>query len=51
MQALFFADGGLLALGCNLFNMGFIPVFVTFPLFYRLLRPPLFRPRPAAARG
>ena len=22
-----------------------------FPLFYRLLRPPLFRPRPAAARG
>lgn len=37
VQALFFADGGLLALGCNLFNMGFIPVFVAFPLLYRPL--------------
>jgi len=37
VQALFFADGGLLALGCNLFNMGFIPAFVTFPLLYRPL--------------
>ena len=24
VQALFFADGGLLALGCNIFNLGFI---------------------------
>ena len=24
IQALFFADGGLLALGCNIFNLGFI---------------------------
>ncbi|HLO66613.1 MAG TPA: energy-coupling factor ABC transporter permease [Holophaga sp.] len=32
VQALFFADGGLLALGCNLFNMGFIPAFVALPL-------------------
>jgi cobalt/nickel transport system permease protein len=37
VQALFFADGGLLALGCNLFNMGFIPAFVAFPLLYRPL--------------
>lgn len=35
VQALFFADGGLLALGCNIFNMGFIPAFVVFPLCYR----------------
>ena len=25
VQALFFADGGLLALGCNIFNLGFFP--------------------------
>lgn len=35
VQALFFADGGLLALGCNIFNMGAIPALVVFPLFYR----------------
>lgn len=34
VQALFFADGGLLAFGCNLFNMGILPIFVAFPLFY-----------------
>ena len=33
IQAFFFADGGLLALGCNIFNMGFLPVFVAFPLY------------------
>ena len=27
VQALFFADGGLLALGCNIFNMGFSPAW------------------------
>jgi len=37
VQALFFADGGLLALGCNLFNMGFIPAFIAYPLLYRPL--------------
>jgi cobalt/nickel transport system permease protein len=37
VQALFFADGGLLALGCNIFNMGFFPAFVVFPLFYKKL--------------
>ncbi|NLE21834.1 MAG: cobalamin biosynthesis protein CbiM, partial [Actinobacteria bacterium] len=35
VQALFFADGGLLALGCNLFNLGFIPAFFAYPFVYR----------------
>lgn len=35
VQAVFFADGGLLALGCNIFNMGVIPCFLTFPLIYK----------------
>ena len=37
VQSLLFADGGLLALGCNLFNMGFLPVFVAYPFLYRPL--------------
>jgi cobalt/nickel transport system permease protein len=28
-------DGGLLALGCNIFNLGFFPAFVAYPLVYR----------------
>ncbi len=35
VQALFFADGGLLALGCNVFNMGFWACFVAYPLIFR----------------
>lgn len=35
VQALFFADGGLMALGCNIFNLGFFPCFVVYPLIYR----------------
>ena len=35
VQALFFADGGLLALGCNMFNLGVIPALVVYPLVYR----------------
>lgn len=35
VQALFFADGGLLALGCNIFNLGFFPAFVAYPLVYK----------------
>jgi len=35
VQALFFADGGLLALGCNIFNMGFWPAFVVYPYIYK----------------
>lgn len=35
VQALFFADGGLLALGANVFNLGFLPAFLAYPLVYR----------------
>jgi len=35
IQALFFADGGLLALGCNIFNMGVVPALVCYPLIFR----------------
>lgn len=35
VQALFFADGGLLALGCNIFNLGFFPSFIVYPLIYK----------------
>jgi cobalt/nickel transport system permease protein len=35
IQALFFADGGLLALGCNIFNLGFYTCFITYPLIYK----------------
>jgi cobalt/nickel transport system permease protein len=34
IQALFFADGGLLALGANIFNLGFMTCFVAYPLIY-----------------
>lgn len=37
VQAFFFADGGLLALGCNIFNLGFFPAFVAYPLVYRMV--------------
>lgn len=35
IQALFFADGGLLALGCNVFNLGFFTCFIAYPLIYK----------------
>ncbi|MDT8334819.1 MAG: energy-coupling factor ABC transporter permease [Desulfurivibrionaceae bacterium] len=35
VQALFFADGGLLALGCNIFNLGIFPCFIAYPLIYK----------------
>jgi cobalt/nickel transport system permease protein len=35
IQALFFGDGGLLAYGCNLFNMGFYTCFIAYPLIYK----------------
>jgi cobalt/nickel transport system permease protein len=37
VQALFFADGGLLALGCNIWNMGIFPCFIAYPLIYKLI--------------
>ncbi|WP_343066737.1 energy-coupling factor ABC transporter permease [Dissulfurirhabdus thermomarina] len=36
VQALFFADGGLLALGANIANMGLVPCYVAYPLYRRL---------------
>jgi cobalt/nickel transport system permease protein len=35
VQALFFADGGILALGCNIFNMAFFPCFFAYPFIYK----------------
>jgi cobalt/nickel transport system permease protein len=35
IQALFFADGGLLAFGCNLINLGFFTAFVAYPLVFK----------------
>jgi len=46
VQALFFADGGLLALGSNIFNIGFIPAFLAYPLVFR----PLAGERPGQRR-
>ncbi|HOX36610.1 MAG TPA: energy-coupling factor ABC transporter permease [Candidatus Brocadiia bacterium] len=33
IQCLLFADGGLLALGCNIFNLGFYPCFIGLPIY------------------
>jgi len=35
VQSLFFADGGILALGCNIFNMGFLACFIAYPIVYK----------------
>ena len=37
VQSLFFADGGLLALGCNIINLGFFPCFIAYPFLYKKL--------------
>lgn len=49
VQCLLFGDGGLLALGCNLFNMGIVPCFLLYPLLKKLLGTKLRIP--AAALG
>lgn len=50
IQALFFADGGLLALGCNLFNMGVIPCLLAYPLVFKpMMRKGLSVPKIIAA--
>jgi cobalt/nickel transport system permease protein len=46
VQALFFADGGLLALGCNIFNLGAFPAFVAYPLLFK----PIVGSRPTSGR-
>lgn len=38
LQAFLFADGGILALGCNIFNMGFFAAFIALPLVFLPLR-------------
>ena len=35
IQCLFFADGGLLALGCNVLNLAFFPAFIAYPFIFR----------------
>lgn len=45
VQALLFQDGGILALGANIFNMGILAVFVSYLIFYLLAR--LIKKRPA----
>jgi len=35
IQCLFFADGGLLAYGCNVFNMGVCACLLAYPLVYK----------------
>ncbi len=35
IQCLMFADGGLLALGCNMFNMGVLPCLLVYPMLFR----------------
>ena len=37
IQCLVFADGGLLALGANIFNMGVVPCMIIYPLLFRPL--------------
>jgi len=46
IQCLFFADGGLLALGCNIFNIAVIPCLFIYPLLFR----PILSPSPTAKR-
>ncbi len=35
IQAFFFADGGILALGCNIINLGLFPCLICYPLIYK----------------
>lgn len=37
IQCLLFADGGLMALGCNIFNMGFLTTFAAYQFIFRPL--------------
>lgn len=38
IQCLFFADGGLLALGCNILNMGIVPCILVYPLVRKFMQ-------------
>ena len=37
IQAFFFADGGLLALGANIWNMGFYTCFIAYPFIFKAI--------------
>jgi cobalt/nickel transport system permease protein len=37
VQCFFFADGGALALGCNVFNLGVVPCLIVYPLLFKPL--------------
>ncbi|UCE78483.1 MAG: energy-coupling factor ABC transporter permease [Nitrospiraceae bacterium] len=37
VQSLFFADGGILALGCNIWNIGIYPCFIAYPFIYKIV--------------
>jgi len=45
IQCLFFADGGLLALGGNIVNLGLVPCLVVYPLVYRPIAERIPSPR------
>lgn len=46
IQCFFFADGGMLALGCNIFNMGFWPIFIAYPLIFKpIIKKGITKPR------
>ncbi|HEY5557737.1 energy-coupling factor ABC transporter permease [Acetobacterium sp.] len=45
IQALFFADGGLLALGANIWNMGFYACLLVYPLIFKPIVKKGFTPR------
>lgn len=38
IQALFFADGGLLALGSNIWNLGIYPCFIGYPIYRAIVK-------------
>ena len=45
IQALFFGDGGTLAMGANIFNLGVFTCFVAFPLIFKAITRKGYSPR------
>ncbi|MCI9617105.1 MAG: cobalamin biosynthesis protein CbiM [Eubacterium sp.] len=43
IQCLLFADGGLLALGANIFNMGIVPCLIVFPFIRMIMKKQITR--------
>ncbi|HOK04240.1 MAG TPA: energy-coupling factor ABC transporter permease [Victivallales bacterium] len=37
IQCFLFSDGGIMALGCNVFNLAFIPSFIVYPFFSSII--------------